>query len=216
MKKAVICFTRVPRPGVTKTRLLPLLPPRHCAGLHRAFLRDLAAVYSGMDAALYVAHTPDPDWEMLKAVFPMASGFFPQEGSGLGEKMDHALRHVLALGYDAVVLTGADLPALTTAHFDSGFAALERADIALGPTPDGGYYLIGCKAPCPALFTGQRYGGSTVYENTLAAAAAAGYTVGTALTCADVDTPEDLRTLAVSPDSHTGIYLTQLRKEGIL
>lgn len=216
MKKAVICFTRVPRPGITKTRLLPLLPPAHCAGLHWAFLSDLAVVYRSLDADLFVAHTLDPNWMELKTVFPTASGFFPQEGEGLGEKMDNALRHVLLLGYDAVVLTGADLPTMGAAHLNNGFTALETADIALGPTPDGGYYLIGCKAPCPALFTGQQYGGASVYENTLAAANAAGYTVGTALPCDDVDTPEDLRDLAVSPDSHTGRYLARLRKEGIL
>ena len=151
MKKALICFTRVPRPGVTKTRLLPLLPPEHCAGLHWAFLRDLAEVYAGMNADLYVAHTPDPGWKELKSVFTMAAGFFPQEGDGLGAKMDNAIRHVLSLGYEAVVLTGADLPMMGSAHLSSGFAALEHADIALGPTPDGGYYLIGAKFPCSSL-----------------------------------------------------------------
>lgn len=216
MRKAVICFTRVPRPGVTKTRLLPLLPPEHCAGLHWAFLSDLAGVYRSLDADLFVAHTPDPDWMELKHVFPSASGFFPQAGKGLGEKMDNALGHVLALGYDAVVLTGADLPMMDSAQLNSGFSALEGADIALGPTPDGGYYLIGCKAPCPEVFFGQQYGGASVYENTLAAANAAGYTVGVAMPCNDVDTPEDLRNLEVSPDSHTGLYLARLRKEGIL
>lgn len=215
MKKAVICFTRVPRPGKTKTRLMPALSPRQCAGLHWAFLQDLAEMYAGLDAELFVAHTEDPDWEALKPVFPGAR-FFPQQGDGLGAKMDHALRYVLSLGYDAAVLTGADLPAMTAAHLNSGFAALERADLAIGPTPDGGYYLVGTKAPCTAIFDNQRYGGSTVYENTLAAARHAGFTVVRALPCGDVDTPGDLRSLQVSPGSHTGRYLDILRKEGIL
>lgn len=216
MKKALICFTRVPRPGVTKTRLLPILTPAQCAGLHWAFLKDLAAVYRQMDGDLFIAYTPDPNWEPLKDVFPMAAGFFPQEGDGLGAKMDHALGQVLALGYDAVVLTGADLPLMGKAHLQSGFAALERAHIALGPTADGGYYLIGAKGPCPELFTGQQYGGASVWENTLAAAKAAGYTVATALPCDDVDTPEDLRRLTPAPGSHTGQYLKNLRKDSIL
>lgn len=216
MKRAVICFTRVPRPGVTKTRLLPILTPDQCAALHWAFLRDLAGIYREMEADLYVAYTPDPNWAELKAVFPIAAGFFPQEGAGLGEKMDHALRRVLDLGYDTVVLTGADLPAMVKSHLESGFAALASADIAIGPTSDGGYYLIGCKAPCTAIFTGQQYGGATVYENTLAAARAAGYSVAAALPCDDVDTPTDLQALTVSDTSHTGQFLNSLRKEGIL
>ena len=78
MKRAVICFTRVPRPGVTKTRLLPVLSPERCAALHTAFLKDLARVYRELDAELFVAYAPDPDWSLLKDIFSMASELFPQ------------------------------------------------------------------------------------------------------------------------------------------
>lgn len=214
MRKALICFTRVPRSGQTKTRLMGLLTPEQCAGLHWAFLKDLARVYRRVDAALFIAHTPDPDWEALKEKFPFAEGFFPQTGDELGARMDHALRKVLAMGYEAVVLTGADLPAMTEDHLHSGFAALEQADISLGPTTDGGYYLIGARKPCPEVFSSQQYGCATVFENTLAAAKSAGLSVGFAAVCGDVDTPEDLKKLQLPPDSATGAYLDQLRKEG--
>ena len=218
MKKAIICFTRVPRAGQTKTRLLPILTPEQCAGLHWVFLKDLSHVYRWVEADLFVAYTPDPGWVQLKGIFPTATDFFPQSGDGLGEKMDHAIQNVLALGYDAVVLTGTDLPLMTATHLESGFAALESSDLVIGPTADGGYYLVGAKQPCTPIFVGQRYGGASVYENTLSAARAAGFTVGTALSCGDVDTPEDLRQLALlaHPESHTGRYLETLRKDGIL
>lgn len=215
MRKAIICFTRVPRPGKTKTRLMPALSPEQCAGLHWAFLRDLAGIYAGLEADLFVAYTEDPDWEALMPLFPTAR-FFPQQGADLGAKMDHAIRHVLALRYDAAVLTGSDLPAMTADHLRSGFAALEEADLAIGPTPDGGYYLVGTKVPCTPIFENQRYGGSTVYENTLAAARRAGFTAARAMACGDVDTPKDLGSLQVAPGSHTGQYLDTLRKEGVL
>ena len=210
MKKAVICFTRVPRPGITKTRLQGLLTPEQCAQLHWAFLRDLAKVYREIDADLFVCHTPDPDWAALREVFPMAKKFYPQRGESLGEKMNNALNHVLALGCDAVMLTGADLPAMTAAHLQSGFDALAGADITLGPTGDGGYYLVGVKAPAPYLFENQTYGAGNVFENTLSAARAAGALVGTALPCDDVDTPEDLRALRLAPDSHTAAFLHEI------
>lgn len=211
MKNAVICFTRVPKPGKTKTRLMPCLTGVQCAGLHWAFLKDLAAIYTQADADLFVAYADDPDWESLKSVFPNAR-FFPQEGKDLGGKMNHALNAVLALGYEKVVLTGSDLPLMGTAHLQSGFHALENADIALGPTADGGYYLVGTTAPSPFLFENQTYGRGSVFENTAAAAAAAGKTVAAAMPCDDVDTPEDLRKLvrAISPDSHTARYLRSL------
>ena len=217
MKKAIICFTRVPKPGVTKTRLLPILSGDQCAKLHTAFLTDLARVYSEVDADLFVAYTADPDWEILKSIFPPATGFFPQEGADLGEKMHRAIRAVLKQGYDAVVLTGADLPRLTAAHLDSGFAALETADIAIGPTSDGGYYLVGTKQPHRVIFENQQYGGATVLENTLAAGQSAGLQVALADPCDDVDMPEDLRALVtqLSPESATSRYLSQLQKEGV-
>lgn len=217
MKRALICFTRVPKPGITKTRLLPILSGDQCSKLHFAFLTDLAQVYSKVEADLFVAYTADPDWEMLKEIFPAAKGFFTQEGTDLGGKMFNALQYVLGRGYDVVVLTGADLPLMTAAHLESGFAVLDAADISIGPTSDGGYYLVGMKQPHRAIFENQRYGGETVLENTKAAGEAAGLTVALADSCDDVDTPEDLRTLTMELSSKTATfqYLMQLRKEGV-
>ena len=211
MKKAVICFTRVPKPGQTKTRLMPCLTGEQCAQLHWAFLRDLGKIYATLDADLFVAHTPDPDWEALKAVFPTAI-FFPQEGKDLGKKMNHALNLALSMGYEKCILTGSDLPLMTAAHLQSGFHALEQADVTLGPTSDGGYYLVGVKEESPFLFEKQTYGYGNVFENTLAAAKAVGKSVSPALPCDDVDTPEDLKKLlaTLDPASHTAAYLRSL------
>ena len=218
MRRAVICFTRVPRPGVTKTRLLPVLSPKQCAALHTAFLKDLARVYRELDAALFVAYAPDPDWALLKDIFPMASALFPQTGESLGERMDAAMRRVLSLGFERVILTGTDLPMMGRKHLESGFYALDLSDVVLGPTPNGGYYMVGAKAPCTAVFEDQQYGGGNVYENTVRAAEEAGLSLGQALHCGDVDTPEDLRRLILQadPDSHTGRFLAALKKEGHL
>lgn len=217
MKRAWICLTRIPEPGRTKTRLLPILSPEECAALHTAFLRDLAAVAEKTEAALFVAYTPEGDGGALRAIFPHAAGFFPQEGDGLGARMANALERVLGFGYDECVLTGSDLPEMTAAHLASGFRALEGADAALGPTEDGGYYLVGLKAPCRALFEKQTYGVSTVFEATLAAAEEAGCRVARALPCRDVDTPEELRALwrrCRGDGSATARCLAALFREG--
>ena len=213
MKRAVICFTRVPKPGVTKTRLLPVLKPQQCADLHWAFLKDLADTYQELDAHLFVAYTPDADWESLKTVFPHA-GFYPQKGNDLGERMYRVIRKILELGYESAVLTGTDLPMMTAAHLESGFAVLEEKDIAIGPTSDGGYYLIGMKKPFREVFRVEGYGGASVFESTVAAAEDAGLSVGLALPCDDVDTPGDLwdLTKTIRPGSHTEKFLKQ---EGI-
>ena len=218
MKKAIICFTRVPKPGTTKTRLLGLLTPDQCARLHWAFLKDLARVYPAVDADLFVSHTPDPDWVNLAAVFPYAAGFFPQEGADLGEKMHNAISKVLAMGFERVILTGADLPLMNERHLQSGFAALEKADVTIGSNPDGGYYLIGMKLPHKEIFHVPNYGGSTVYENTVTTIQKAGLTFLPAHSCGDVDTPEDLRALKdmAAPESETGRCLRTFGKEGVI
>lgn len=218
MKKAVICFTRVPRPGQTKTRLLPILKPQQCETLHSAFLRDLSAVYESMDADLFVAYAPDPEPALLKEIFPMAKAVFPQEGADLGEKMLHAIESVLKQGYESCILTGSDLPLMTKEHLESGFTALENAEITLGPTSDGGYYLVGMKQPYPEIFRNQQYGCSTVWENTLTAVKNAGYSFAPALSCDDVDTPDDLKqlwNLIKNNGTHTANYLEVLQKEGV-
>ena len=218
MKQSVICFTRLPRPGQTKTRLLPLLTPEQCAALHRAFLGDLRAVYNQVPADLYVAYAPDPDWSALRELFPAAAGFFPQEGADLGQRMHHAICRVLELGYDRVVLTGTDLPLLQPGYLTEALASLDTSDVVIGPTPDGGYYLIGMKQPHPEAFQVSCYGGAYVYQNTLSAIVSTGFSVSPAPKCPDVDTPEDLRKLNrhVDPHSQTGQYLKKLQREGVL
>lgn len=216
MKRALICFTRPPVPGRTKTRLLPLLGGEACAALHTAFLRDIANLCGRVDADLFVAAAPEGDWGVLREIFPAALDIFSQTGEGLGERMHEALARVLSLGYDACVLTGSDLPELTEAHLAAAFAALEEADATLGPTADGGYYLVGLKKPCRSLFAGQSYGHANVYRNTLAAIRAAGLRFCPAPLCRDVDVPEDLSRLrgTLRPDSHTARLLNTLLWEG--
>lgn len=203
MKKAIICFTRIPIPGKTKTRLMTLLSGRQCAELHTAFLRDIASVCAATGAVLFTAYTPDSDPKPLTDIFPQGTVFFPQEGDDLGARMANALSHVLAQGYDACVLIGADLPLLTAEHLYAAFSALETHDMTLGPTSDGGYYLIGLRRPCSAVFENQQYSTASVYENTLAAARSAGLNYYAAPLCDDTDTPEDLHDLWLTVRKHS-------------
>lgn len=218
MKKAIICFTRAPIPGKTKTRLMPLLSGEQCAALHSAFLRDIASVCAETGAALFTAYTPDGGTEVLTNIFPQNTTFFPQEGTDLGARMANALSQVFMLGYDTCVLIGADLPLLTTEHLHAAFSALETHDMTLGPTSDGGYYLIGLRRPCPAVFENQQYSTASVFENTLAAAKDAGLTCRAAPLCDDTDTPEDLHRLWITikdRSSHTADCLRSFYKLGV-
>lgn len=195
MGEAVILFTRVPVPGRTKTRLSPCYSGEECAALHTAFLRDEAAqcVRSGRDVFVYF--TPAEEEPRLREILGEALPFRPQIGADLGGKMLRAVTEVLADGYGACALLGADIPELRAEDIDRAFAALQDADAALLPTADGGYCLAAMKRPLPAMFQNQTYGTGSVLENTAAALCAAGFSAAVLNPLHDMDTPEDLRAL---------------------
>ena len=191
-KRAVILFTRVPEPGKTKTRLMPDYTPEECAAIHTGFLNTIAFEAGNVYADLRVYATPSVEDPSFRSLFPGNAEFFLQEGADLGERMERALTETLEAGYDFAVLVGTDLPELTAEDFRCAFRILEQRDAVLGPTGDGGYWLIGLKAPSHAPFGPKEYGTDSVFEQTLSGLRSAGLTVGTVRTLDDVDTPDDL------------------------
>lgn len=219
MREAVILFTRVPLPGQTKTRLSPCYSGAECAALHTAFLRDEAAACDACGRDVFVYFTPEGEAPRLREILGDSRRLRPQRGGGLGEKMNNAMAEVLAAGYDACALMGADIPELRRADIDAAFAALADADAALIPTADGGYCLAAMKRPIPAMFENQTYGTGTVLEQTVRAIADAGLRAAVLPPLHDVDTPEDLRALRAricaddaSARTHTRRYLEEHRK----
>ena len=84
MKRAVIIFTRVPRPGQTKTRMMPHLTGEQCARLHTCFLKDIAGQCRDCEADIFVSYTPGEGRGELEQVLGPAEGWFPQEGGQPG------------------------------------------------------------------------------------------------------------------------------------
>ena len=137
-------------------------------------------------------------------------------GADLGERLDNVLRDCLQSGYRQVVVTDSDSPTLPAAHLEQAFGELDdpAVDVVLGPCEDGGYYLVGLKAPCSALFRGIVMSTSTVLAETLERAEEQGLRVACLHSWYDVDTYEDLgrlaEELASQPDHvarHTRAFL---------
>jgi len=193
-ESAIILFTRIPLPGKTKTRLQPFLTAEECCLLQSAFIRDIYEVLRGTKTAcdIFVCYTPKGNLADLRALLPEARIFFPQQGKTLGERMSNAIRHVFDKGYNRCILTGSDLPLLHSCAVDDAFNLLEKHDIVLCPTEDGGYYLIGMKQLCEEVFRLEEYGVSSVFEKTLAAAAKCGRTCAVGHNTMDIDEKEDL------------------------
>ena len=158
MKRAIIIFTRVPEPGQTKTRMMPALSAKGCARLHTCFLEDIKRECGKVEGKLFVCFTPDEGRERLYPVFGRGEYYISQRGSGLGERMYQAVREVLGRGYDACILMGTDVPEVRSEYLERAFGLLEQNDVVLGPTRDGGYYLVGMKKPQRAVFDVEGYG----------------------------------------------------------
>lgn len=217
-RTAAILFTRVPVPGRVKTRLLPALSPQGCAELQRALALDAAARLAACPAVTPVVYLSDEDLPAgsggparTGAPGPAPSAFAAdlaqaagpvrverQTGAGLGARMAGALEAELARGAQACLLMGSDLPLADETVVARATALLREpaVDVVLGPTADGGYWLVGLRRPFPQLFAGERYGTAGVLQEALATCRAHGRTVALAPALRDVDTPDDLAWLA--------------------
>jgi hypothetical protein len=194
---AVAIMAKAPRPGAVKTRLCPPLFAAEAAALYRCFLLDkIAAVQALVGAQPVVAYTPDD----AQAEFTgLAPGFtlVPQRGPDLGARLHATLASLLAAGHPGAIAVDSDTPTLPRAFLQQAVDCLTRPgpDVVLGPTDDGGYYLIGVRAAHRALFDGVPWSTSAVLEVTLRQAAAAGLRTVCMPAWFDVDTPDDLRRL---------------------
>ncbi|HAX52918.1 MAG TPA: glycosyl transferase, partial [Lachnospiraceae bacterium] len=145
MKEAILIFTRIPIPGHTKTRMMPYFSEKECAQLHICFLEDIVRECQKTGRDLYVFFTPEGKQNILFPIFGKIVKYREQKGSSLGERMKNALQEVFEDGYRACVLIGTDIPELRASYLENAFEKLRTQDVVLGPTPDGGYYLIGMK-----------------------------------------------------------------------
>lgn len=193
--KALILMTRVPVPGRTKTRLMKVLSGEECAKLHKSFLLDLFNVFELIrnDIDIYLTYTPEDSFSLMKNYIPSYIKCFPQKGKGLGEKMLNGFHNLLNKGYSEVALMGADIPHIQPNDIKISFEALQNSDVVLGPTTDGGYYLIGMKNAYEDLFEDKlKWGNKSVLEGTIDIANGLNLEIGFANKLRDIDTKEDL------------------------
>jgi rSAM/selenodomain-associated transferase 1 len=186
-----------PVAGQTKTRLSPPLSPHQAATLYECFLQDTLDLMRRLPGTRpVIVYWP----AMAKAYFVQLAPDFElllQEGPDLGSRLDNALTHYFDRGFQKVVIMNSDSPTLPAAYLESAFALLtDNTDVVLGPSDDGGYYLIGLKCPAPRLLREVRMSTPNVAADTLALAAAEGLRVKLLPAWYDVDNATALTRLA--------------------
>ena len=195
----LILFTRVPRAGQAKTRLIPALGEHGAAEFQwRLLARLLGELRHGAEQGLWrlrVYYCGTEGLERLRSMAGEGVVFVEQaDNADLGVRMRAALERELGAGAPVVGLMGSDLPEATAGVVAEALGLLEdpAVDVSLCPVEDGGYWFVGLKLPFPQLFEGTVYGGASVFEDALAACAAHGRAVAAGPRLHDVDTPEDL------------------------
>jgi hypothetical protein len=193
-------MAKAPRAGHVKTRLCPPLTPDEAAHLYRAFLRDKVEQVRGLrGVSRVVAYAPAaarPCFEALAPDFALV----PQREGNLGARLVELFRQLLARGTEGVLVIDSDTPTLPPEFLRRAVDAIgdPRRDLVLGPSADGGYYLIGLRACRPELFEDMPWSTSEVLAETLARAGRLGLRVAMLPEWFDVDSGADLARLDAS------------------
>jgi rSAM/selenodomain-associated transferase 1 len=166
-KRVLALFAKYPQAGQVKTRLAAQLSPDAAVRIAEALLLDSVERLACFDALRALVFTPS---DALDYFAKIANGRFkllPQSPGDLGQRMRACFEQCLGWGAESVVTVGSDSPTLPLEFIERAFAALEKADVVLGPATDGGYYLIGCRRLLPQLFDGIAWGTSRVLVETI-------------------------------------------------
>lgn len=207
-RKALIIFMRYPEEGKVKTRLAASVGAQEATRIYEKLVRrtlglagDFVRARRGEVEAL-IAFSPIQERDRIQKAYPGPWTFFPQVGDHLGERMERAVLHAMALGYGSVVLTGTDLVDTQVSDFGQAFDVLERGGnecAVLSPAADGGFFLIGLNRPCPSAFRPEQWGSEEICLRTEKLLCEAGFRVQKLKTRKDIDRPEDLAMLRSRP-----------------
>jgi hypothetical protein len=192
----LVIMAKAPKPGVVKTRLAQSLPLAAVVELYRCLLDDTMALARSLDDVDVAIMCPASDVEDLSRAVGDAIPIVPQSGDGLAAGLTSVFAHFAAAGRRRVVAFNSDSPHLPASILESAFRALAQTDVVIGPTHDGGYYLVGGSASHPGLFAGDGLGTTNAYEALLGRVRALGLSVSLTDPFYDIDVADDLSRLA--------------------
>lgn len=196
----LIIFTRYPEPGKTKTRLIPVLGSLKAAELQQKMTEIIAGEalklqkkYGVAVAVFYTGGTR----QKMAAWLGNSFQYHLQSKGDIGNRMGDAFFHIFNSTAESVILIGSDIPELTSDIVEQGFLSLKKHDTVIGPSRDGGYYLIGMKSKdAPQLikvvFSEIPWSTEEVLRTSIQRLADAGYNHSLLPTLCDIDHPEDI------------------------
>ena len=194
-ERALIIMAKAAFVGHVKTRLAASLPAEAVVDLYRCMIEDTLDLARSVSTDALAIVCPTSDVADLASWLP-AIEIVGQQGEGLAAGLLSAFRIFIDRGYRRVLAIDGDSPQLAPETLDKAFQLLDGADVAVGPTTDGGYYLVGSKTVQADLFDTQGMGTGSALDSLMTSAQGLGLRVGLTETGYDVDEVEDLARLA--------------------
>ena len=216
-KYAFILFLKYPERGTVKTRLASVLGDDLTYEIYKCFLADISAMTHQIKAQKIIVYSgPEcvsfPDFPGIQCL--------PQRGSNIGERMYGAFLEVFAQGFERCVLIGSDSPDLPADLVNDAFEKLDFADVVLGPSADGGYYLIGFKRKSlnQSIFSDIHWSTVDVFSETVRSIDEAGLKLALLPQWSDIDEFDDLKKFYErnNKQSTTSQFMKLLIAKGII
>jgi rSAM/selenodomain-associated transferase 1 len=196
--RVLVIMAKAPRLGEVKTRLTPSLSPAAIAAFYCCLLEDTLALVRSLklgDVEVAIM-CPDTDVKELAQLAGNDARVVAQKGEGLAAALTSVFAHFAQGHQRRTIAFNSDSPHLPRSVLEDAFKTLAAHDLVVGPTHDGGYYLVGAKAFHPTLFAGDGMGTSSALDRLLSRARALELSVGFADPFYDIDVADDLTRLA--------------------
>jgi rSAM/selenodomain-associated transferase 1 len=191
----LVIMAKAPKPGKVKTRLAQSFPLTAVTAFYRCLLDDTMTLARSLGNVEVAIMCPGSDLEELACLAGEETCVVAQKGEGLAAGLTSVFAH-FAAGHQRIIAFNSDSPHLPASVLEDAFKILATRDIVIGPTHDGGYYLIGAKATHPALFENDGMGTTNALEALLARARTLALSVGFTAPFYDIDVASDLARLA--------------------
>ena len=192
----LVIMAKAPRLGEVKTRLTPSLSPTAVTALYCCLLDDTLALARSLSDVEVAIMCPKSDVNELSQLAGNEARVVAQKGEGLAAGLTSVFAHFVEGHQRRVIAFNSDSPHLPRSVLEGAFETLATHDVVVGPTHDGGYYLVGAKASHPTLFANDGMGTNSALERLLSRARALELTAGFAAPFYDIDVADDLTRLA--------------------
>ena len=189
-------MAKAPRPGAVKTRLASSLSPEAVTAFYSCLLEDTLALAGSLSDVEVAIMCPESDVKELARLAGNKACAVAQKGEGLAAGLTSVFTHFAREHQPRVIAFNSDSPHLPRCVLEDAFETLAEHDVVVGPTHDGGYYLVGAKASHPTLFAHDGMGTASALERLLSRTRGLQLSVGFAETFYDIDVAEDLTRLA--------------------